>query len=196
MQETLSDTNEQPAYELGMTEEERRIFIGPDPTDMTFDAFAAEYKAAMYRAAETEKDGSLDPYADNYRPMTDDDRLLIAQNWKAFSDSRGYTKEQIDKYERWLELSGQKQEIPGAKNDPWRRSEQSPAIHAARTYVKLLQQRIDQGERPLSPEVVQSKEKAETLLRDSEMPFDEPSVPEQPPTLPDDNEINNSEDVW
>jgi hypothetical protein len=93
-----------------------------EPKDMTFEEFSEEYNRVMRAVAEKEKLGGLDPnFPLNYRPITPEEQVLLERDWKEFSRQRGFSEEDIAEYERWLALSGQRDNLPGAINDPWRR---------------------------------------------------------------------------
>ncbi|WP_433603529.1 sigma-70 family RNA polymerase sigma factor [Nocardia sp. CA-135953] len=122
-----------------------------DPATMTFEEFRDEYHCVMTAVAAKEKNPG--------QPLTEEERLLSEQDWRAFSRSRGYSEADIAEYERWLELSGQKQGLPGAVNDPWRRTHTItfPGGWESALYVRHVEARMAQdGAEPIPPEVLES----------------------------------------
>jgi hypothetical protein len=146
------------SYVLGFENDERHVFVGTDPADMTFEAFKDEYDSVMKEVAAKEKNGSLDGDArDNYQPMTKEDYEMMARSWKQFSRSRGYSEADITEYERWLELSGQKQGLPNAMNDPWRgRTLNVPGGWERLLYLRHVQHRALDDNKMLRPDVIDS----------------------------------------
>lgn len=61
------------------------------------------------------------------QPLAESERELHDRDWKAFSRSRGYSEDDITEYEHWLVLSGQRDDLPYAINDPWRRKNMTPS---------------------------------------------------------------------
>lgn len=89
--------------------------------EMTYADFLAKYEKVLRAVAEKEKKGRLDPQSEPYEPVSEEEQRLLESDWKEFSRRRGFSEEDIVEYERWLTLSGQRDSIEGAINDPWRR---------------------------------------------------------------------------
>jgi hypothetical protein len=124
-----------------------------DPAQMTYSDFAQEYETVMAAVAEKEKKGGLDlDDRASYREMTDDEHTLMTQDWKEFSRSRGFSEDDIIEYERWLEISGQTDELQGAINDPWRRRKDHPGSWSREIYLKHVDHAL-QNDLEISPEV-------------------------------------------
>ena len=92
------------------------------PFHMPLAKFIDEYYSLMRLVAEKEKKGLLDPNVQPYEPVTPEEARLLEQDWKTFSRSRGFSEEDIREYARWRVISGQEDSLPGAINDPWRRT--------------------------------------------------------------------------
>lgn len=130
-----------PEYKLGFNEQNESTDL-PKPYEMTFQQFQEEFQRVMTAVKEKEKKGRLDPSSQPYEPLSPDEWAFMAKDWKAFSRSRGYDEEDIKEYERWLELSGQRADLPGAINDPWRRERFE---HDKRMYVGHIEKAIAEG---------------------------------------------------
>ena len=115
--------NELPEYKLGFPEGENNRELGLiNPAQMRFEYFRREYLKIMENVKEKEKEGKLDPHDKSYIPMSNKEWDLMAKDWKEFSRSRGFSEQDIEEYEKWLVLSGQKDKLVYAVNDPWRHS--------------------------------------------------------------------------
>lgn len=168
----------------------------PTPSDMTFDAFDAEYSTLLPVIAAKERLGGLDPDdPSTYRPMSDAEHELMANDWKAFSRSRGFSEEDITEYERWLDISGQATELRGAINDPWRRRENYPGGWSRKLYMDHIEHRLARGEK-LLPEVRASYEEQKDRIDAGQIAAGGMAVSQvvtpRPPTAA---EIKNI-DVW
>ncbi|ONM47883.1 hypothetical protein [Nocardia donostiensis] len=173
---------------------------------MTFEEFRDEYHQIMAAVAAKEKKGGLDPdHRENYRAVTDEEQALLERDWKAFSRSRGFSEEDITEYERWLELSGQKQELPGAVNDPWRRTHtwKQPGGWETALYLRHVEARMARdGAGTLPPEVLDSYEIAKSerarqapRLYGGSGPDTAPDTASPTPSTPDES-TPDDEDVW
>ena len=143
-----------PEYKLGFNEQNEFADL-PKPYEMTFEQFQEEFQRVMNTVRRKEKKGRLDPGSQPYEPLSPDEWALMAKDWKAFSRSRGYDEEDIKEYERWLELSGQIADLPGAINDPWRRERFE---HDKKIYVGHVERAIAEGKK-VSEDVKKSFEK-------------------------------------
>lgn len=126
-----------------------------EPWEMTYDEFSSEYMKIMKAVAAKEKKGRLDPSGGNYEAITPEEQGLLEQNWKEFSRRRGFSEEDITEYERWLTLSGQRDNIKGAINDPWRRLR---GDHIQNLYQRLIEQALAEN-KVVSPEALSDLEK-------------------------------------
>ena len=92
-----------------------------------------------------EKNGKLDPHDKSYVSMSKEEWDLMAKDWKEFSRSRGFSEKDIEEYEKWLILSGQKDKLVYAVNDPWRRN--VPIDNFIKDiYSKHVEQAIEKGD--------------------------------------------------
>jgi len=115
--------DETPEYRLGFSENKHsKNFEELNPAKMRFGFFESEYLNTMNKVREKEKKGKLDPHDKSYVPMRHEEWELMAKDWKEFSRSRGFSEKDIEEYEKWIALSGQKDKLNFAINDPWRRN--------------------------------------------------------------------------
>lgn len=105
-----------------MESAETKILPQYEPWQLPFDEYLTEYEFVMQNVGLKERKGGLDP-ADraSYQPMTEEEHELMAKDWREFSRSRGFSEEDIEEYERWLTLSGQRDFPDNSYNDHWRR---------------------------------------------------------------------------
>lgn len=137
--------DEIPEYKLGFSEKgTTEILEVLNPAQMRFEYFRREYLNTMENVKEKEKDGRLDPYDKSYIPMNKNEWDLMAKDWKEFSRSRGFSEEDIEEYEKWLVLSGQKDELVYAVNDPWRKGV-SVDNFIKDIYSKHIEKAIEKG---------------------------------------------------
>lgn len=94
----------------------------PEIYQMRYGDFESEYRESMKIAQKKESNGNLDPHHPNYIPMTNEEKALHEQDWKAFSKQRGFSDYDIAEYARWHKISGQTDNLEYAINDPWRRT--------------------------------------------------------------------------
>ncbi len=130
-----------PDYKLGSLKKEKVDNEVIDIFKMRFKSFKDEYFKIMNSVKEKEKKGRLDPHDKSYLAMTKEDWDLMAKDWKLFSKSRGFSEEDILEYEKWLIISGQKNNIIGAINDPWRRT----GISVENLYLKHIEKALADG---------------------------------------------------
>lgn len=134
-----------PEYKLGFSKKgitEKLEVL--NPAQMKFEYFKKEYLNTMENVKEKEKEGKLDPHDKSYVPMNKEEWDLMAKDWKEFSRSRGFSEEDIEEYEKWLILSGQKDRLVYAVNDPWRHS--VPVDNFIKDiYSKHIEKAIEKG---------------------------------------------------
>lgn len=119
-----------------------------EPSQMSYEEFLDEYLSVMNSVAVKEKQGGLDPDdPTSYRGITPEEAGTLEQDWREFSRQRGFTKDDIEEYDRWLTLSGQRDNFDGAINDPWRRRSNEQAW-ASRLYKQHTGQPLDQQPEP------------------------------------------------
>lgn len=155
----------------------------PEPWEMTFEDFKEEYERVMNVVAAKEKLGHLDPAQPDYVPMSDAERQLLEYDWKAFSRARGFSEQDIKEYERWLTLSGQRDAVEGAINDPWRRDRSN---HVQSIYRKLVEYADAHG-------IAVSDEVMRALPLRNERGH---ASPIEHPSAPDPSSRSGSEDIW
>ncbi len=134
------DEDKTPEYKLGSLEKGANKEL-VNIAQMRFKCFKEEYLNIMNNVKEKEKKGKLDPHDESYVPMNKEEWGLMAKSWKDFSRGRGFSEEDIEEYGKWLILSGQKDDIPGAINDPWRRT----GITVENLYLKHIEKALEDG---------------------------------------------------
>lgn len=97
------------------------VFCKKEPWEMSYKDFFDEFERLMASVGRKESKGHLDPNRAPYQPLTYTEKALIRKNWKKFSRIRGFSDDDIAEYERWLVLSGRRDQLPGAIPYPWRR---------------------------------------------------------------------------
>lgn len=121
----------------------------PEPWQMTFEQFATEYQRSMATVAVKEQQGRLDPTKSNYEPLSDHERTLHEHDWRELSRQRGFTDADIAEYERWWIVSGQRDQLEAAINDPSRRSRTN---HERTLYRQHIEQALAAG-KSFTPDV-------------------------------------------
>lgn len=185
-------TSPQDSSEIPQDSEAEPIITNKEPWEMTYEEFSQEYNRVMEAVARKERERGLDPdYQINYRPITPDEQALLKDDWsgwKEFSRERGFSEEDIAEYERWLTLSGQRDSLPNAINDPWRRNRQD---WDKELYLEHIANSQQQGHR-LSGEVEESYNILASTGKTTEV--------NQSPTIDipsyDHNNSKSSEDTW
>ena len=129
-------------------EEERRP---KEPWEMSYAEFVYEYERVMRAVSTKEKKGKLDPDSQPYELISKEEQILLEKDWKAFSRNRGFSDEDIKEYERWLTLSGQRDHLSGAVNDPWRRSRFD---YDKQIYLREIEKALADG-RDVSPDILE-----------------------------------------
>lgn len=163
MSENRLDANKVVKHDIPRTQEywENR----PEVYLMRYSEFADEYKESMAIAKTKESKGHLDPHHPNYIPMTTEEQVLHARDWRAFSKHRGFTDFDIAEYARWHKISGQTDNLENAMNDPWRRP--SLVNWDKQLYVQHIAQALNSGIK-IPSEIIKDFEMIKTEL---EAPF-------------------------
>lgn len=189
---------EQPKYKLGFDESnESSEFL--QPYEMTYEQFHEEFERVMEAVRAKEKKGRLDPNAESYEPLSQEERELMARDWKIFSRSRGFSEEDIEEYERWLVLSGQRDDLHGTINDPWRRIDNFG--HDKQIYLRHIEKAVA-DDKILSEDVLKSFNEIKDSLSDQMARFRRkpPAYIDQPeesrPSQPQSSESDNNDDLW
>lgn len=126
-----------------------------EPWELSYSEFISEYERVMQAVSEKEKKGRLDPDSEPYQLISPEEQQLLEKDWKEFSRQRGFSEDDIKEYERWLTLSGQRDNLEGAINDPWRRNRFD---HAKNVYIKHIENAIANGIE-VSPEILEELKK-------------------------------------
>lgn len=155
-----------------------------EPQELSYDEFVDQYEKVMQSVAEKEKRGKLDPNSQPYEPISLEEQHLLEKDWKEFSRQRGFSEDDIQEYERWLTLSGQRDNLAGAINDPWRRNRFE---HAKSMYIKHIENAIANG-KEISPEILN---KLEELKKSNRRVNIKNNVP-----MPGAGDPNTGEDLW
>jgi hypothetical protein len=129
------------------------------PWQMSFSEFSDEYDEVMDSVSKKEKKGKLDPDSKNYELISEEERNLLEKDWKAFSRGRGFSEDDIKEYERWLALSGQRDHLEGAMNDPWRRTR---AGHERRIYLSHIDKALSEN-KVVPSEILREYEKVKNV---------------------------------
>ena len=157
-----------------------------EPWEMSFSEFLNEYNKIMKAVSEKEKKGRLDPSIQPYETVSPEEQELLERDWKAFSRKRGFPEEDIVEYERWLTLSGQRDNLQGAVNDPWRRIR---IDYEKNLYLKHVEKALAEG-KTIQPETITECAKLKESIGKPYFGFTEgPST--ELPTISE-----NQEDVW
>lgn len=121
-----------------------------EPWEMSYKEFFDEFQRLMASVGKKESKGRLDPNVAPYQPLTYSEKELIKRDWKKFSRVRGFSEEDIQEYERWLVLSGRRDQLPGAFQYPWRRDQEHtlPPL----LYQQHIQKALKEGKK-LHPRV-------------------------------------------
>ena len=130
-----------------------------EPWELSYSEFISEYERVMKNVSEKEKKGKLDPDSRPYEAISPEEQELLERDWKEFSRRRGFSEEDIAEYERWLTLSGQRDNLEGAINDPWRRSRFE---HAKNIYTKHIENILANG-KEVAPEILEEFKKLKDL---------------------------------
>jgi hypothetical protein len=143
----------------------------PEIYEMLFSEFAREYAELSPIMQDKEgKIGKLDLHASNYVPMTEEEIVLHAKDWKAFSRSRGFGEYDIAEYGRWHKITGQTDGLEYAVNDPWRRPTPEWDVYL---YLKHIELAKGKGMK-LSPKIEHSytsaKKEYEEFLNNPKAP--------------------------
>lgn len=178
-------------YELGFADSEQTD-IDLRPSTMTFEEFDSAYQQTMIAVKEKEKKGRLDPDAQPYEPLSEEEKILIANDWKEFSRQRGFSEEDIQEYEKWLVLSGQQDNLPGSINDPWRR----PALYNYPKYIyaEHIKRAIADGAK-IDEKVLSSYEQIKSELAQNASPMSSKSANGKV-QIANISTDSHAEDVW
>lgn len=159
--------------------------------EMSYSEFLNEYERVMKAVSKKEKKGRLDPDSRPYELISSEEQTLLEKDWKEFSRKRGFSEEDIVEYERWLALSGQRDNLQSAVNDPWRRTRYN---YEKQLYLKHIAKALTDG-KTIPPEVMTAYTQLKKSVEEEEPNFgfaDAPSA--EIPTMLENSE--NQEDVW